>query len=255
MHQVGAPGRGTTQSSCLQVRAPSGHLVDAPPEKTPANQVRSGHQVGAPSRGASEYFGPARTSQKRFSATSACPGTSAGSCEDLEKSCDALAKPLRNPCGALVEPLQSLTEHVRSPAEPLRSPCETLRSSCEALAKASRSNAEPLRSPPMTLRSPLKPLQIGPLNCRGLVICCGLLNCCGPLTCSKQQNCCGLLNCRGQLNGREMPYNALIAHRWLAKIFPILLQKIQKHNSKISQNPKENVSAEGRMTINLSWLL
>ena len=103
-HQVGAPIRGTTQSSCLQVRAPSGHLVEAPPEKTPANQVRSGHQVGAPSRGASEYFGPARVSQKRFPITSACPGTSAGSCGDLEKSCDALAKPLRNPCEALVEP-------------------------------------------------------------------------------------------------------------------------------------------------------
>ena len=209
-------------------------MVEAPPGKTPANQVRSGHQVGAPSRGASEYFEPARTSQKRFSTTSACPGTSAGSCEDLEKSCDALAKPLRNPCGALVEPLQSLTEHVRSPAEPLRSPCETLRSSCEALAKASRSNAEPLRRPPMPLRSPLKPLQIGPLNCRGLVICCGLLNCCGLLTCSRQQNCCGLRNCRGQLSGREVPYSALIAHRWLAKIFPIFLQKIQKNNPKFN---------------------
>ena len=146
-HQVGAPSRGTTQSSCLQVKAPSGHLVEVPPEKSPANQVRSGHQVGAPSRGASEYFGPARTSQKRFSTTSACPGTSAGSCEDLEKSCDSLAKPLRNPCEAIVEPLQSLTEHVRSPAEPLRSPCG-------ALAKPGDAPAKPLRRPREAMQSP-----------------------------------------------------------------------------------------------------
>ena len=150
----------------------------------------------------------------------------------LAKTLRSLAMPLRSHCGTLAKPLWSHYKALPSTWEAQRSPCGALAKPCEAPAKPLRRPREAMQSPCEAPRCPceppLKPLQIGPLNCRGLVICCGLLNCCGLLTCSRQQNCCGLLSCRGQFNGREMPYSALIAHRWLAKIFPIFLQKNSK---------------------------